>query len=128
MSDQSTKARVTRIVWQTSFLSAALGAALSPIPFADEIVLVPVYGIMASRIGKAHGLGITEVPWRPIFGAITAGLATRAALSVVVAMIPGVAAVATAVSATVLTRQLASHVSKACRAELGAPVSGAATA
>ncbi len=128
MTDESTKARVSRIVWQTSFLSAALGAVLSPIPFADEIVLVPVYGIMARRIGKAHGLGITEVPWRPIFGAITAGLATRAALSVVVAMIPGVAAVANAVSATVLTRQLGSYASKACRGGMSSPATGAATA
>ena len=128
MNDQSTKARVSRIVWQTSFLSAALGAVLSPIPFADEIVLVPVYGIMASRIGKAHGLGITEVPWRPMFKAISAGLATRAALSVVVAMIPGVAAVANAVSATVLTRTLGSYANKACGEGAGARVTGAATA
>jgi uncharacterized protein (DUF697 family) len=128
MTDEFTRARITRITWQTSFASAALGAVLSPIPFADEVVLVPVYGIMAARIAKAHGVGLTEVPWKPIAGAITAGLATRAALGVAVAFIPGVAAVANAVSAAVLTRQLARYADKACREGMSAPASGFATA
>lgn len=115
MSDEENRARTKKIVWQTTLVSAALGAVLSPIPFADELVLVPVYGVMAARIGKVHGLGLMQVPWRPIAGAITAGLATRAALNVVVAFIPGLAAISNAVSATLLTRRLGLYADTVCR-------------
>ena len=114
MSDDA-KARVKSVILQTSIASAALGVVLSPIPFADEIILVPVYGVMAARIGKAHGLSFTEVPWRPIVAAITAGLASRAALNVAFAFIPGVAAAANAVSAAALTRVLGHYADSVCR-------------
>ena len=115
MSDEENRAKTKKIVWQTTLFSAALGAVLSPIPFADEIILVPVYGIMAARIGKVHGLRLMEMPWKPISGAITAGLATRAALNVVVAFIPGLAAISNAVSATMLTRRLGHYADTLCR-------------
>ena len=110
MSDE-----VKKIVLQTSIASAALGVVLSPIPFADELILVPVYGIMAARIGKAHGLGVADVPWKPIAAAIGAGLASRAALNAAFAFIPGVAAAANAVSAAALTRVLGGYADTACR-------------
>lgn len=114
MSDDA-KARVKRVILETSIASAALGVVLSPIPFADELILVPVYGVMAARIGKAHGLGLGDVPWRPIVASITAGLASRAALNVAFAFIPGVAAAANAISAAVLTRTLGRYVDSVCR-------------
>jgi uncharacterized protein (DUF697 family) len=106
---------VQTIVLQTSVASAALGVVLSPIPFADELLLVPVYGVMAARIGSAHGLGVTEIPWKPIAGAIVAGLASRAAVNATVGFIPGVAAIANAVSAAALTRLLGAYADRACR-------------
>jgi len=55
------------------------------------------------------------VPWKPIFTAVTAGLASRAAVNVAFALIPGVAAVANAVSAAALTRALGSYADTVCR-------------
>ena len=103
------------VVLQTSVFSAALGVVLSPVPFADELLLVPVYGVMAARIARAHGLGLGAVPWRPIGGAIAAGLAARAAANAAFAFIPGVAAAANAVSAAALTRVLGGYIDTACR-------------
>jgi uncharacterized protein (DUF697 family) len=113
MSDAET--RVKSVIFQTSVASAALGVVLSPIPFADELLLVPIYGVMAARIGRAHGLGVTALPWKPIGGAIAAGLAARAAANAAFAFIPGVAAAANAVSAAALTRVLGGYVDTACR-------------
>jgi uncharacterized protein (DUF697 family) len=111
MSDEQVKS----VVFQTSVFSAALGAVLSPIPFADELVLVPVYGVMAARIGRARGMDLKGVPWKPIVTAITAGLAARAAFNVTVAFIPGVAAVSNAITAAVLTRALGKYADSVCR-------------
>lgn len=113
MSDEAS--RVKSVVFQTSVLSAALGVVLSPIPLADELLLVPIYGVMAARIGKARGLGFTALPWKPIGGAIAAGLVARAAANAAFAFVPGVAAVANAVSAAALTRVLGAYVDAACQ-------------
>jgi len=113
MSDEAT--RVKSVILQTTVASAALGVVLSPIPFADELLLVPIYGVMAARIGRVHGLGLAGVPWRPIGGAIAAGLAARAAANAAFAFIPGVAAAANAVSAAALTRVLGGYFDTTCR-------------
>ena len=95
--------------------ATAIGAVLSPIPFADELVLVPTLGVMAARIGRARGLDLADMPWKPIVTAITAGLAARAAFNVTVAFIPGVAAVSNAITAAVLTRTLGKYADSVCR-------------
>ncbi len=105
---------VERVVRRTSLLTAALGVVLSPIPLADELLLLPIYGLMTRRIGKEHGLSAQGIPWRPIAATAVAGLAARAAVNVTVAYIPGVAAVANAVSAAALTRFMGGYVDTAC--------------
>ena len=107
--------QVDKIVWQTSVGAAVLGVVLSPIPFADELVLVPVYGVMAARIGKVRGLGLAAVPWKPVGAAIAGGLAARAAANAAFAFIPGVAAAANAVSAAALTRVLGTYTHGLCQ-------------
>lgn len=111
---------VDKVIRRTSVLSAALGVVLSPIPLADELLLLPIYGFMARRIGREHGLPSKQVPWRPITATAIAGLAARAAVNVTVAYIPGVAAVANAVSAVALTRFLGRYVDAACADPSGA--------
>jgi uncharacterized protein (DUF697 family) len=105
---------VARVVRRTSFVAGALAVVLSPIPLADELALLPVYGVMASRIGKIHGLRARDLPWRPIATTTIAALAARAAINVTVSYIPGVAAVANAVSALTLTQLLGRYVDDAC--------------
>jgi uncharacterized protein (DUF697 family) len=114
MSDDATK-QVKRVIWQTTVTSAALGVVLSPIPLADELLLVPIYGVMTARIGKARGVGLRKVPWRPLGTAIVAGLAARAAANIGFAFIPGVAAVANAISAAALTKLLGEYADTAFR-------------
>jgi hypothetical protein len=77
-------------------------------------MLLPVYGVMSARIGAARGLSLRELPWRPIAAATVAGLGARAALNVAFAFIPGVAAVANALSGAALTRLLGRYVDEAC--------------
>ena len=107
-------ASVSRIIHRTSVGAAAMGMVLSPIPLADEIVFVPVFAWLASRIGKEHGLPRSRVPWRPIAKTAFSGLAARAAINVTVAFVPGVAAVANAVSAAVLTELVGGFIDAAC--------------
>lgn len=116
MSEEATR-RVGRIIWQTTFASAALGVVLSPIPLADELLLVPIYGVMTARIGRARGVGVGAVPWRPIGKAIVAGLAARAAANIGLAFLPGVAAVANAVSAAALTKVLGDYADTVLRGD-----------
>jgi uncharacterized protein (DUF697 family) len=106
---------VRRIVRRAGITSAVIGVILSPIPLADELALLPVYGLMSARIGKHHGLGRREIPWRPIALTAFAGLAARAAINLTVSFIPGVAAVANAASAAALTQLLGRYVDAACK-------------
>jgi uncharacterized protein (DUF697 family) len=114
MSDEANK-RVKRVIWQTSVVSGTLGVVLSPIPLVDELLLAPIYGVMTARIAGARGIGVTEVPWRPIGSRIFAGLAARAAANLGFALIPGIAAVANMVSAVALTKLLGDYADNACR-------------
>lgn len=105
-----------KIVRTTTALSAATAVLLSPIPFADELVLLGVYAGMSLAIGKTFALSPREVPWRPIAKRVVGGLAARAAVSGLVGFIPGVAAIANAVSAAALTRAVGAYVVEQCRA------------
>jgi uncharacterized protein (DUF697 family) len=107
--------RARAIVTRTAIASAALGAVLSPIPMADEIALVPIYALMAARIGRAHGLALAKLPWRPIAKTTFSGLGVRAGLNVAFAFVPGVAAVANATSAAALTMLLGHWLDETCR-------------
>ncbi len=105
-----------RTVNTTRWLSAGLAAILSPIPLLDDLVLAPVYGAMAIRIGRTHHLSIGEMPWKQAGPMIVAGLVGRAAANLTVSYIPGVAAVANAMTAIILTDFLAPRINDACEA------------
>ena len=105
---------VRKTVTRTALFSGAVGVVLSPIPLADELVFVPVFGLMSAQIGKAHGLAFKDIPWKPIASTTLAALTARAALNIAVSYIPGVAAVANAVSAYTLTKMVGSYVDAAC--------------
>jgi uncharacterized protein (DUF697 family) len=111
---------VRKLVARTSYVTGAVAVVLSPVPLADEIAFMPILGVMASRIAKTHGLAMKDVPWRPIAATTLAALAARATVNVAVSYIPGVAAVANAVSAVTVTRMLGSYVDDACAAPEGA--------
>jgi uncharacterized protein (DUF697 family) len=105
---------VRKAVNRTALLTGAIGVVLSPIPLADELVFVPIFGVMAAQIGKAHGLAFKQLPWRPIAETALATLTARAALNVAVSYVPGVAAVANAVSAVTATKLLGRYIDDAC--------------
>ena len=104
----------------TSVVTAGIGAVLSPIPLADEIVLVPIYGVLTWRIARVHHLAFRAIPWKPIWKTALAGLAARAAANITVAYIPGVAAAANAATAAALTELFGSYVDTACANPLDA--------
>jgi uncharacterized protein (DUF697 family) len=108
-------ARVARMVHGTSMFAAVVAAVLSPIPLADELVFLPTHAVLALRIGKARGLAVRDVPWRPIVATSAAGLAARGTINLTVSFVPGVAAVANALSAIALTEIIGTHIDDACR-------------
>ena len=105
---------VTKAVHRTAVGSAVVGAVLSPIPLIDELVLFPVYGWLTSRIGRTYGLTFRDVPWRPVLRTAFNGLLARAGLNLAVSYIPGVAAVANAASAALLTELFGRYADGAC--------------
>ena len=105
---------VRRVITRTSVIGFGLGVVLSPIPLADELLLLPVYAVMTTRIARHHGLTLRQIAWRPIMSTVAAGLAARAAINVTVSFIPGVAAVANAISAAALTQLMGRYVDAAC--------------
>jgi uncharacterized protein (DUF697 family) len=111
---------VRTVIRKTSIVGFGLGVVLSPIPLADEILLLPVYAWMTAKIGAQHGLSLRKIAWRPITSTVVAGLAARAAINVTVSFVPGVAAVANAVSAAALTQLLGHYVDGACADPAGA--------
>jgi uncharacterized protein (DUF697 family) len=111
---------VERTIHRTSLVAAVIGAVLSPIPLADEIVLVPVFALLTRSIARLHGLAREEIPWRAIAGTAVAGLGARAVLNLSVSFIPGVAAVANAASAALLTQLVGAYVDSACEDPKGA--------
>ncbi len=108
------KTLVQRIVDQSSAVAAGLGVALSPIPLADEALLLPVLGAMALRIGRVYGLGWKELPWKAFTKTALGGLAARATVNLGVAYIPFVAAAANAASAATLTGAFGAYTDRAC--------------
>lgn len=108
------KPEVRRIVRQTSVFSGVLAVVLSPVPLGDEVVLLPTLALMAARIGRAHGLGAVDLPWRRVGSTALAALGARATLNLAVSYIPGVAAVANAITAVALMHALGTYVDRAC--------------
>ena len=106
---------VQRIIDRSSCAAAGLGVVLSPLPFADEVLLLPLLGGMAFGIGRAHGRGWSELPWRAIARTAVAGLVARAAVNLAVSYIPFVAAAANAASAAALTGAFGAYADRACR-------------
>ena len=106
---------IARIIRRTTYATVVLGVVLSPIPLADEILLLPAYGLLTLRIANAHRLSAANIPWRPIARTALAGLGARAAVNITVSYIPFVAAAANAASAAALTQIFGRYVDEACR-------------
>lgn len=107
-------ARVARLVNRTGIVNAAIGVVLSPIPLADELIMFPIFGWMTKRIAEIHALPPERVPWKAIRNTRIAALAARAAVNVTVSFIPGVAAVANAISAFAITEVVGTYVDRIC--------------
>jgi len=105
---------IDRAIRAASIAAAALGVVLSPVPLADELVLLPVYGLLTAKIARCRGVRLRDVPWSPIALTAVAGLGARAAVNLTVSYIPIVAAAANAVSGVALTRFFGHFVDSAC--------------
>jgi uncharacterized protein (DUF697 family) len=110
--------KVARVIRRASIGAAAFGVILSPIPLADELVLLPAYAVLSARIARARGLELRAIPWRPIGLTALAGLGVRAAVNLTVSYIPFVAAAANAASAVALTQFFGRYVDAACQGAL----------
>ncbi len=113
-TERPTPLAVARDIRRAAIVAAAFGVVLSPIPLADEIVLLPGYGLLTAKIAMSRGMGLRAVPWRPIALTALAGLGARAAVNIAVSYVPLVAAAANAVSAAALTTVFGRYVDAAC--------------
>ena len=118
--------RVTWTIHASSVLACAAAAVLSPIPLADEAALIPILGVMAQQIGRAHGLAFRDIPWRQLGATATKALIARGVANLAVSLVPGVAGVANAVSAFAITESLGRRTDAAC-AEVAAGSSSPAS-
>ena len=107
------KPSCNRTVAIASTLSAALAALLSPFPLADEVLLVPLYACVVANLARIHGVTLRKVPWRAFALTTRNGLIARAGVNLAVSLLPFVAAVANATSATVLTASLGRYFDQA---------------
>lgn len=105
---------VKKTIRRTSIATSIIAVVLSPIPLADELLFLPIYAFMTSRIAKAHGLARGMIPWKPVLSTAIAALTARATVNITVSYIPGVAAVANAASAVVLTELFGRYVDASC--------------
>jgi uncharacterized protein (DUF697 family) len=108
--------RANAAVGATAIGAAAAAAVLSPVPLADELVMAPALLGVATFIGRERGLALAELPWGVLARTAALGLAARAAINLAVAPIPGVAAIANAVTAAALTHAYAEWVDRVCSA------------
>ncbi len=105
---------VDGVIRRTSLVTGVVAAVLSPIPLLDEIVLVPIYTVLTTRIAARHELPLRRVPWRPIAKTGLAGLIARGIVNLGVALVPGVSAVANAATAMAFTEVLGRYIDDAC--------------
>ena len=108
------KSHVEKIVDRASAVAAGVGVVLSPIPFADEAVLMPVLGVMTVKIGQVHGLRWKELPWKPLAKTALGGMVARATVNLGLSYVPFVAAVTNAASAVTLTGAFGAYADRAC--------------
>jgi len=113
---------VQRTIHRTSAVAAVIGAVLSPIPLADEVVLLPLFLVLTRSIARIREVPRAQIPWGAILGTGVAGLGARAAINLTVGFIPGVAAVANATSAALLTELVGAYADAACTDPQGARV------
>ncbi len=112
-----------RSIGAASAVSAGIAAVLSPIPLADEVILAPLYALLALALARIHHVSIVDVPWDALAHATLKGLVARAAANVSVALVPGVAAVANALTAAALTGALGRYFDALISAPQEAPAS-----
>lgn len=110
------KPEIEAVVKRSCAMGAAIAVVASPVPLADELALLPLYGWMAVRIGREHGLEARALPWRAMSATVAKGLLARGLMNLSVSFLPGVAAVANAASVTAFTWWLGGYMDRACGA------------
>lgn len=108
------KSAIQKSIDRSSAVAAGMGVLLSPIPLADEALLLPVLGALSVGIGRAHGLGWKQLPWKPLAKTAIEGLVARATLNLGFSYIPIVAAVANGASAAALACAFGAYADRAC--------------
>ena len=122
--------KVRNAIRISGIVSAGVAAVLSPIPLADEIMMLPILTALTLRIGSAHELPLGEIPWKPVGVAAAKALGARAVGNLAVAGFPGVALIANAVSAYALSGYVGREADRLClrrKAELS-PIAHASAA
>lgn len=76
---------------------AAAGVALSPIPFSDAMLLVPIQTTMIANIYKIYGQSTTQGFISGVLQATTATTLGRTAVTSIMKFVPGVGTIAGAV-------------------------------
>jgi uncharacterized protein (DUF697 family) len=106
--------KIKRLIRRSVWGSAALAAALSPVPFADELLLAPFYAWATRRVAELHGQPLRSLPLAGLTRTALIGLGARAGLNAGVAFVPGLAALVNAGTAALLTHFYLEEVERRC--------------
>jgi uncharacterized protein (DUF697 family) len=103
-----------RVIRRAAFVAGGVAAVLSPVPFADEAALLPVYGWLTIEVARARGTRLASIPWRSVAKAAVLGLAVRAAVNAPLAAVPGASAAMNAATAVGLMHAFGAYVDRLC--------------
>ena len=108
------EARTHALVRGATIAAAVGAAALSPVPMADEVLLLPTFLGLGAVVGRRHGLDLRQIPWATLGKAAVLVLTSRAGFNATVAFVPGVAAAVNATTAYALTSTYGNWVDSVC--------------
>lgn len=114
MTNRHGTAKTRQLIRRSAWGSAALAAALSPVPFADELLLAPFYAWATRRMAHLHEVPLQHLPLADLARTAAIGLGVRAGLNAGVAFVPGVAALMNAATAALLTHLYLDEVDRTC--------------
>jgi uncharacterized protein (DUF697 family) len=86
--------------------SAAAAFVLHPIPFLDEILIVPIHYALCVRVARARAVPIADLPWERVGKVIWYGAAARYVGNFTAKLVPFLGAVSNPLTAIALTEYL----------------------
>jgi uncharacterized protein (DUF697 family) len=110
------------VVHRHAAAAAAASFIAQPIPAADELVVIPIHYLLASKMLKMRGVASNAAPWRPLHAIIWGGAALRLVVNFTMGLVPLAGAFSNALTAIALTQCLGRYLDAALPKVAASPV------